>query len=178
MSVYRIVSEIFNIQWPWNLRYRIFKIIQPSTIRKLGYGFLSVFHGSILCHFPDKARYWSKSRFFITVHSTRLSGGSSSEYCHAVWCGKTRMVPLPDGDKILRICLTVWHNTGDFDSVWLLTNVWIIITMIIKKYFISAGRDLNFSVVYIPTGHRFLICCISESTIPRIRRRSPLTSGY
>ena len=29
-----------------------------------------------------------------------------SEYCHAVWCGKTRMAWLPDGKK-LKICLFV-----------------------------------------------------------------------
>jgi len=31
-----------------------------------------------------------------------------SEYCHSVWCGKTRMVWLPDGEKkTLMICLAV-----------------------------------------------------------------------
>ena len=33
--------------------------------------------------------------------------GVPSEYCHPVWCEKTRMVWLPDGEKILRICITV-----------------------------------------------------------------------
>ena len=32
---------------------------------------------------------------------------SSSEYCHPVWCGKTRMVELPDSEKISSICITV-----------------------------------------------------------------------
>jgi len=42
-------------------------VIRNGTIRKLGYGFLFVFHSnysSILHHFRDKARYWSKIAFF------------------------------------------------------------------------------------------------------------------
>jgi len=30
-----------------------------------------------------------------------------SEYCHHVWCEKTRMVWLPNGEKVLKICLLV-----------------------------------------------------------------------
>ena len=33
------------------------------------------------------------------LHSTPQLGGSLSEYCHDVWCGKTRMVWLPDGEN-------------------------------------------------------------------------------
>ena len=31
------------------------------------------------------------------LHSTPPLGGSLSEYCHDIWCGKARMVWLPDG---------------------------------------------------------------------------------
>ena len=42
---------------------RSLNVIRNGTIRKLGYVFLFAFHsnyGSILYHFRDKARYWSK----------------------------------------------------------------------------------------------------------------------
>ena len=35
------------------------------------------------------------------LHSTPLLGGFPSEYRHPFWCGKTRMVTLPDGEKNL-----------------------------------------------------------------------------
>ena len=39
------------------------------------------------------------------LHLTPRLGGFPSEYCHAVCCGKTRMIWLPDGEKILKIRL-------------------------------------------------------------------------
>ena len=41
------------------------------------------------------------------LHSTPPLGGFPSEYRHPVWHGKTRMVSLPDGEKISKICLFV-----------------------------------------------------------------------
>ena len=50
-----------------------------------------------------------ESLFFHTpLHSATPLGGSPSEYCHPVSYGKTRMVGLPDGEKILRICIIVY----------------------------------------------------------------------
>ena len=61
------------------------KVIENGTIRKLGYGFLFAFrsnHGSILYHFRDKARYWSKIAIFLyPVHSTPQLGSSPSQDC-------------------------------------------------------------------------------------------------
>jgi len=34
-------------------------------------------------------------------------GEGESEYCRNVWCGKPRMVCLPDGEKMLTICVLV-----------------------------------------------------------------------
>ena len=85
------------------LEYCSVKVIQNGTIRKLGRGFLFVFHsnyGSILHQFRDKAIYWSKIVIFhTTLHSTPPLGGSPSEYCHPIWCGKTRMVGLSQSEK-------------------------------------------------------------------------------
>jgi len=49
-----------------------------------------------------------KSSFYHTpLHSTPQLEGLPSEYRHPVWYGKTRMVSLPDGEKISKISLFV-----------------------------------------------------------------------
>ena len=52
-----------------------------------------------------------KSSFFHTPLAFDAPvRGLPTEYCHAVWCGKTRMVGLPDTKKTLRLC-PFRHNT-------------------------------------------------------------------
>ena len=49
---------------------------ETGTIRKLGYGFLFAFrsnYGSMLYHFRDKARYWSKISIFSYSFSNPLA---------------------------------------------------------------------------------------------------------
>ena len=50
-------------------------------------------------------------RIAISAYPTCIQrprwGGVPSEYCYAVWHGKTRMAWLPDGETILMICLFV-----------------------------------------------------------------------
>ena len=56
--------------------------------------------GLSLAHFDRKPDI-AESHFWPTVR------GFPSEYCRNFWCGKTRMVWLPDGEKFLKICLLV-----------------------------------------------------------------------
>jgi len=56
-----------------------------------------------------RARYlWKISSFYHTpLHSTPPLGRFPSECRHPLWYGKTRMVSLPDCEKISKICLFV-----------------------------------------------------------------------
>ena len=59
--------------------------------------------------FWDRARYLWKNHHFIIppLHSTPPLGEFLSEYRHPLWDEKTRMVSLPDGEKISKTCLFV-----------------------------------------------------------------------
>ena len=59
--------------------------------------------------FWDRAIYlWKKSSFYHSLlHWTPKLGGFPSEYRHLLWCGKTRVVSIPEGEKISKICLFV-----------------------------------------------------------------------
>jgi len=49
------------------------------------------------------------------LHSTPPLGGFPSEYRHPVWYGKTRMVWLPDGEKISKIRFIRFDTTHERD---------------------------------------------------------------
>jgi len=63
------------------------------------------------------------SFYHTLLHSTPPLGGFPSEYQHPLWYGKTRMVSLPNGEKISKICLFVltWSmnvTDGRTDTAW------------------------------------------------------------
>jgi len=49
--------------------------------------------------------------FHTPLHSTPPLGGFPSEYRHPLWYGKTRMVWLPDGEKIRRYLYSFSRNS-------------------------------------------------------------------
>ena len=52
--------------------------------------------------------FMKRSSFYHTpLHSTPTVGGFPSEYRHPLWYGKTRMVSLPESEKISKIRLFV-----------------------------------------------------------------------
>jgi len=59
--------------------------------------------------FWDRARYWSKIVIFSypLAFDALVTGGSRQNIATPFGIGKTRMVWLPDGEKISRICLFV-----------------------------------------------------------------------
>ena len=74
--------------------------------------------------FWDRARYlWKNVILLYPLHSTPPLGGFPSEYRHLLWGGKTRMLSLPEGKKIWKICLFVltWSTNvtdGRTDTAW------------------------------------------------------------
>ena len=64
---------------------------------------------------PDSGR---KSQYFCLphLHSTPPLRGIPSEYCHNVWYGKSRIVWLPDGEKIEDV-ITRFDTTHERDRL-------------------------------------------------------------
>jgi len=69
---------------------------------------LSITVSEILCNLQQLILFVKISSFYhAPLHLTPPLGGFPSEYRHPFWDGKTRMVSLPDGEKISKVCLFV-----------------------------------------------------------------------
>jgi len=101
------VFELFDVEWYHHLEIwvrdhsRSFKPVPFESLGAVSYSpsIVTMALSCIICEI--KRDIGRKSWFDAPVR------GSPSEYCHPVWCGKTRMVGLPDGEKTFRICITV-----------------------------------------------------------------------
>ena len=119
------------ISWPWNLGYRSLKnrlrfVSHDPTLRALQICLLlllrsfkpvpfvslgavsyspSVVTMVLSCIVCEMKRDIGRKSWFLhtPMYSAPPLGRLPSEYCYSVWCGKTRMVGLPDGEKTLRI---------------------------------------------------------------------------
>jgi len=104
------------------------KFVDESNKKKLKIGHNSqelcldengMFFYSQYSHLAVKPFISRKSQFLpapLAFDAPGKGGGVPSEYCHSVWCGRTKMVLLPDSGKKLKIYLfasTEYTNVTD-----------------------------------------------------------------
>ena len=108
------VFELFDVEWYHDLEIwvrghsRSFKPVPFESLSAVSYS-------------PSIVTIGWKSWFFHTPCIRRPVRGSPSEYCHPVWCGKTRVVGLSNGEKIFED--TYFYNRLD-NTGMRLTNRW------------------------------------------------------
>jgi len=98
------VTEYFAklLSHSWLLEMAPFDRLHTSSY------WLSIVTVALSCVISEiKRNIGRKLRFFHAPCIKRSRYGGPSEYCHIIWCRKTRMLWLPDGEKSLMICLAV-----------------------------------------------------------------------
>ena len=115
----------------------------------------------------------SESRFLLTPPAFDPPlGGFPSEYCYAVWHGKTRMAWLPDGEKILMICLfvltwsTIWCWIIPWPWNWGYTSSKVIQSGTIRQL------RCGFTVSYSPSIVTMALSCVNSEIKRDISRKS------
>ena len=100
------VIELFDIEWYHDLEIwvrchsRSFKLVPFESLGAVSYSpsIVTMALSCIICKI--KQDIGGKSWFFhAPLYSMLLLGASPSEYCHLVWCRRTRMVGLADVKK-------------------------------------------------------------------------------
>ena len=88
---------------------RSFEIIPFKSLDTVSYS------PSVSCIICDIKRYIGrKIAIFPSPWIRRRRQGCPSDYCHTVWCRKTRKVCLPNGEKIDKLAvLTVYRQVTD-----------------------------------------------------------------
>jgi len=109
--------------------------------------------------FEIKRDIGRKLRFFIPVALDAAVRGFPSEYRHAVWCGRTRMVYLSNGGKRLMIFVTVSTKYCRVTNRWRDGQ-----TDILPKHspcyvYASRGKNRMRSLV---AGLRYIVCNNTE----------------
>ena len=116
-------------------------------------------------HFWDRARYLWKNRHFIIPSCIRRPlGGFPSEYRHPLWYRKTRMVSLPDGQNISKICLFVltWSmNVSDGQTDRQTDTAW---QQRPRLCIASRGNNMN---VFIARQHSSAVHTTRSAVVPK-----------
>jgi len=108
------VFQLFDIEYYRDLEIwvkghsRSFKLVPFESFGAVSY-LHSIVAMTVSCIILETRRdIDQKSWFFHTALAFDAPvRGTLSDYCLAVWCGKTIMMCLPDGGKSLTICLPV-----------------------------------------------------------------------
>ena len=108
------VFELFDVEWYHDLQIwvrghsRSFKLVPFESLGAVFYSpsIVTMALSCIICEIKRDIG-WKSWFFHNLLHSTRPFREFQSEYWHRVWYDKTRMVGLPNGEKTLRICITV-----------------------------------------------------------------------